>query len=90
MTHPLIEAVLTVDMAARTLMRHASTNEKAAASEALTDLQVVANEVYVRDVANGYGELTPEIFQDVVKRAHEAGLPYDVLVAAFHKAQGTE
>jgi len=90
MTHPLIEAALTVDLTAKGLFRHASHREKEAMPDALTDLHQVANEVFVRDVANGYGALTPEIFAEVVRRANEAGLPYDQLVAAFHKAQGTE
>ena len=34
--------------------------------------------------------LRVETFAEVVKRAHEAGLPYPDLVAAFHRAQGGE
>ena len=44
----------------------------------------------MRDVAAGHGDLTVETFAEVVKRAHEAGLPYPDLVAAFHRAQGGE
>jgi hypothetical protein len=89
--HPLVLALLELDSAARCLMAKAGTSrDRERLRDALVELHVHANEVVVRDVAQGHGDLTVEVFEDVVKRAHEAGLPYTEMTAAFHRAQGGE
>ena len=89
--HPLIEAVLELKGAAGPFLRKAGVHrERQRLVDAIADLVVHGNEVAVRDVAAGHGDLTVETFAEVVKRAHEAGLPYPDLVAAFHRAQGGE
>jgi hypothetical protein len=89
--HPLVLSLLELDAAVECLLRRVgSRREHVRVRDALTDLHVHTNEVVVRDVAQGHGDLTIESFEDVVKRAHEAGLPYPELVAAFHRAQGGE
>ena len=92
MTHPLMLSVLEAGCAADAVLRRASVSsgERQRLREALSDLRVHACEVVVRDVANGHGDLTVDVFAEVVKRAHEAGIPYPDLVSAFNKAQGTE
>ena len=89
--HPLILSLLELDAAVTVVARRAGSHrDRARLRDALIDLNAHANEVVVRDVAMGHGELTIEVFEDVVKRAHEAGLPYPDMVAAFHRAQGGE
>lgn len=89
--HPLVLSLLELDSAARCLMAKAgSSRDRERLRDALADLHVHANEVVVRDVAQGHGDLTVAVFEDVVKRAHEAGLQYPDMVAAFHRAQGGE
>ena len=89
--HPLCEAVLEIRGAAAPFLgKSGSHREKQRLRDALADLDMHASEVFVRDVAMGHGELTPALFEEVVKRAHEAGLQYPDMVAAFHRAQGGE
>lgn len=89
--HPLIDAVLELDAAAEAIIRKTgSRREQVRLRDAIADLNLHANEVVVRDVAQGHGDLTIDVFQEVVKRAHQAGLAYPDLVAAFNRAQGTE
>jgi hypothetical protein len=91
MTHPLALSFLELHAAAGCILRHVGSHaERQRLREALGDLNVHVNEVVVRDVAQGHSDLTIAVFEDVVKRAHEAGLPYQDLVAAFHRAQGSE
>lgn len=91
MTHPLIDAVLELKGAADPFLRKAGSHrERQRLTDAIADLVVHGNEVVVRDIAAGHGELTVETFAEVVKRANAAGLPYTELVAAFHRAQGSE
>lgn len=87
MTHPLIDAVLELKGAADPFLRKAGSHRL---TDAIADLVVHGNEVVVRDIAAGHGELTVEVFVEVVRRAKEAGLPYTELAAAFHRAQGSE
>jgi hypothetical protein len=90
-THPLALSLLELDCAVACLMRRAGSHRDCErVRDALADLNVHANEIVVRDVAQGHGELTIEVFADVVRRAHEAGLPYPDLVAAFNRAGGSE
>lgn len=91
MTHPLVLSLLELNAAASCLMRRAGSHRDCErVRDALADLTAHANEVVVRDVAQGHGDLTVEVFEDVVRRAHAAGLPYPEMVAAFNRAQGTE
>lgn len=91
MTHPLVEAVLEIHGAAAAFLgKSGSHREKQRLRDALADLDMHANEVFVRDVAMGHADLTVEVFAEVVKRSHEAGLAYPDMVAAFHRAQGGE
>lgn len=92
MSHPLIDAILEVGAAGELLVRRASVSsrERDRMREALAQLRLIGNEVFVNAVANGYGEVTVEHFQEFLKRCHEAGLPYNEMVAAFHAAQGTD
>lgn len=89
--HPLIEAVLELKSAAEPILRKTGSHrERQNLNDAISDLMLHANEVALRDIAAGHGELTVDVFSEIVKRAKEAGLPYPELVAAFHRAQGSE
>ncbi|MDP2332431.1 MAG: hypothetical protein Q8M19_17215 [Reyranella sp.] len=89
--HPLIEAVLELQGAAAPILRKTGSHrERQNLNDAISDLMLRANEVAVRAIAAGHGELTVDVFAEVVKRAHAAGLPYPDMVAAFHRAQGGE
>ena len=89
--HPLIEAVLELDSAADPLLRKAgSRREQERLRDAIADMARISNEVYVNVVAQGYGELTVAVFEDVVKRAQASGLNWHDMAAAFHRAQGSE
>lgn len=91
MTHPLIDAVLELKGAADPFLRKAGSHrERQRLTDAISDLVKHGNEVVVRDIAEGHGDLTVDVFAEVVKRAHEAGIPYPEMVAAFHRAQGSE
>lgn len=91
MTHPLVLSLLELDAAATCLMRRAGSHrDRERLRDALADLNHHANETIVRDVAHGHGDLTVAVFEDLVRRAHAAGLPYPEMVAAFHRAQGAE
>lgn len=91
MTHPLALSFLEVHAAAACLIRKAGSHrEHERVRDALADLSVHVNEVVVRDVAQGHGDLTVAVFEDVVRRAHQAGLKYPDMVAAFNRAQGSE
>ena len=89
--HPYIEAQLELESAAAPFLRlTGSHRQREALRDAIAVIRQCALEFSVMATASGYGELSIDVFRDVVKRAHEAGLPYDQLVAAFHQAQGTE
>lgn len=89
--HPLIEAVLELKGAADPFLRKSGSHrERQRLADAIADLTAHGNEVALRDIAAGHGELTVEVFFEVVKRANEAGLPYTEMVAAFHRAQGSD
>lgn len=82
-------SLLELNAAVTCLMRKAGSHrDRERVRDALSDLTAHANEVVVRDVAQGHGDLTVAVFEDIVKRAHEAGLAYPDMVAAFHRAQG--
>lgn len=89
--HPLINAVLELQGAAAPILRKTgSRRERQHLTDAISDLMLHANEVAVRDIAAGHGDLTADVFGEVVKRAKAAGIPYPALVEAFHRAQGSE
>lgn len=89
--HPYVEALLDLETAAAPLLRLAGSHrQREALRDAIAELRRCTLEFSVMAIAAGYGDLTVDVFRDVVRRAHEAGLPYDQLVSAFHQAQGTE
>lgn len=89
--HPYIEAQLELESAAAPFLRKAGSHrEREALRDAIADARRCALEFSVMAIAAGHGELTVDVFREVVKRAHELGLPWQELATAFHQAQGAE
>ena len=89
--HPYVEAQLELETAAAPLLRHSGSHrQREALRDAIAEMRRCALEFSVMATAAGYGDLSVDVFRDVVRRAHQVGLPWDQLVAAFHQAQGTE
>ena len=90
MTHPLLDHLLAVDCAAANVLRVAgSTRQREQLRDALAEMRGNVLDVVAHQVVTGDAALDLDLFKQIVQRAHQSGLNWQDLVAAFNTAQGS-